>query len=125
MNFTELRRAIHEIRQFQKLIQAAQRGDLQCVQQLIAQGCDLNATDKQGNSALNVCTRAQAREGLIDCVRVLVDAGCDINHKGLEDINHYFLFESVADRIKPVAREKFLSPPSSKYKNGHNFGKEG
>ena len=57
------------------LIKAAFNGKLECVQQLLASGVDVNAVDYQGKSSL---MRA-AYAGHIECAEVLLAAGADVN----------------------------------------------
>ena len=57
------------------LVKAAAKGDLATVQSLLAQGTDVNAKDKNGNTAL----MEAARTGKADVVAALVAAKADLN----------------------------------------------
>jgi ankyrin repeat protein len=57
------------------LIAAAQQGDLEKVQQLMAQGADVHATDRSGRTALI----AAAYQNHLAVAQVLIDAGADVN----------------------------------------------
>lgn len=54
---------------------AAQAGDLQQVQALLASGIDANAVDGEGNTALHLA----AFNGHLDVVKALLAAGADVN----------------------------------------------
>lgn len=56
---------------------AAQHNDAQAVQQLLAQGSEIDARDASGSTALLVAARANA----VDAARALIDAGADVNAK--------------------------------------------
>jgi ankyrin repeat protein len=59
----------------QKLISAAERGDLSTIQRLIAAGAELDAQDERGRTAAVAATYA----GHVEAVRALAAAGADLN----------------------------------------------
>ena len=60
------------------LIKYARKGDLAKVQQIIAAGVDLNATDKNKLTALTWA----AHTGYIEIVKLLIDKGANVNAQG-------------------------------------------
>lgn len=62
----------------QALLEAAKRGDLKLVQDLIKKGADVNARDHSGATALHKA--AWAKNGT-DVVKCLLDNGVDVNAK--------------------------------------------
>ena len=62
-----------------ELMTAAYAGDLEQVNQLLAAGADVNATDEAGWSALmKACYNAEHKRGFADVVQALIDAGANI-----------------------------------------------
>ena len=62
-----------------ELMTAAYAGDLEQVNQLLAAGADVNATDEAGWSALmKACYNAEYKRGFADVVQALIDAGANI-----------------------------------------------
>lgn len=62
-----------------ELMAAAYAGDLARVQQLLATGADVNATDDSGWTALmKACYNTEQKRGFADVVQALIDAGADI-----------------------------------------------
>jgi ankyrin repeat protein len=62
-----------------ELMTAAYAGDLEKVEQLLAAGADVNATDEAGWSALmKACYNAEQKRGFADVVQALIDAGANI-----------------------------------------------
>jgi hypothetical protein len=65
------------------LMQAADKGDLKAVQQLLAEKADVNARDQGGQTALiHACQNPHATPEL---VRALVAAGADVNYRSRND----------------------------------------
>lgn len=57
---------------------AAQTGKVQCVRMLLQLGCDVNARDGDGDTALSFVVRAARAKELQEVGRVLVEAGSDM-----------------------------------------------
>jgi len=65
------------------LMQAADRGDMKAVQQILATKPDLNARDQGGQTALiHACQNPHATP---EMVRALLVAGADVNYRGRND----------------------------------------
>ena len=60
-----------------KLFDACLEGNINSVEKLIENGCNINETDKSGNSAL----KAASNMGHIEIVRLLLSNGADVNIK--------------------------------------------
>eukprot|EP00899_Mesostigma_viride_P003715 jgi/Mesvir1/13344/Mv24003-RA.1 len=65
----------HEERKGQKLIEAAEQGDLAVVRLLVEDGADVNAEDKEGSTAL----MAAARTGHVESFWLLLENGAHVN----------------------------------------------
>lgn len=62
-----------------ELMTAAYAGDLEKVQQLLAAGAEVNATDETGWTALmKACYNSEKKHGFADVVQALIDAGADV-----------------------------------------------
>jgi len=62
-----------------ELMAAAYAGDLERVQQLLAAGADVNATDDSGWTALmKACYNTEHKRGFAEVVQALIDAGANI-----------------------------------------------
>lgn len=59
----------------EKMLKAAEIGDLTLLRELVASGADVNYKGKNGSCAVLVATS----EGHVDCVKYLIDAGADVN----------------------------------------------
>ncbi len=64
-----------------QLLEAAQKGHLEQVKTLLRKKADVNAKDKNGQTAL----MAAARRGHLDVVKLLIDKGADVNAKDEND----------------------------------------
>lgn len=67
------------------------------VQQQIANGCDLNATDTHGRTAILLAAKA----GKLDVVQLLIDAGADIDQQDEINLNP-FLFGCISGNLELV-----------------------
>jgi hypothetical protein len=71
------------------LIMAAQNGHGKCLELLLNAGCDVNALDDEGASALTCAVQNEH----IDCVRTLVRCGADVTMQV-----QGFSMDDIADR---------------------------
>lgn len=67
------------------LIFATQSGDAEAIQDMIARGAELDATDENGRTALMIATHAN----WIEAARLLIEAGADVNAKDNIDDSPY------------------------------------
>ena len=74
----------------QKLIQAAEAGDISTVAQLLQAGADINGRDERGRTAAMAATHANQ----VETVRALIQAGADINIRD-NRLDNPFLYASA------------------------------
>lgn len=73
--FAQIPPSAQEIAAYDGLHQAAHQGDISAIQQLIADGTDLEAKDQTGRTPLHIAAFASQDEAL----RILAEAGADLN----------------------------------------------
>jgi hypothetical protein len=93
---------------------ASQNGQIDMVQLLIDKGIDINASDKEGNTALHMA----AINGHKDIAQLLVAEGADINSRNKD--GHTPLFASIKFRQKNIA--EFLLNEGAKIDISTNYG---
>ncbi|NQX58396.1 ankyrin repeat domain-containing protein [Paenibacillus qinlingensis] len=79
----------------QTLIAAAERDDLQALQQLLETGVNLNERDNRGRTAIMAATHANNPK----IVKILIEAGADINLKDDKQDNP-FLYAGAEGRLE-------------------------
>ncbi|HET9909119.1 MAG TPA: ankyrin repeat domain-containing protein, partial [Anaerolineales bacterium] len=82
----------------QRLIQAAEAGEISTVTELLQAGADINGRDEQGRTAAMAATHANQ----VEMVRVLIEAGADINIQD-DRLDNPFLYagaEGLLDILK-------------------------
>lgn len=95
----------------QKLIQAAEAGDIVTVTQLLQAGADINGQDDRGRTAAMAATHANQ----VEIVRALIEAGADINIRDNRSDNPFLyasaegLFEIVKLTIDAKADTKLTN----------------
>ena len=89
-----------ELAAAENIFAAAEVGDLEAIQKHLEDGVGLNATNKQGYTALHIAVR----RGQKDAVALLVDKGANVNaqHKGKTSLD----FAGKQEEIKTLLREK-------------------
>lgn len=70
-----------------QFLQAAESGDLAQLQVLLATGVDINATNRQGRTAITLASLKQH----YDCVEYLIASGADINKQDQTCFNPFLL----------------------------------
>lgn len=70
-----------------QFLQAAEVGDLAQLRTLLATGVDINATNRQGRTAITLASLKQH----YDCVEYLIEAGADINKQDQTCFNPFLL----------------------------------
>lgn len=70
-----------------QFLQAAESGDLAQLQVLLATGVDINATNRQGRTAITLASLKQH----YDCVEYLIASGADINRQDQTCFNPFLL----------------------------------
>mgnify|MGYP003585218291 FL=1 len=70
-----------------QFLQAAESGDLAQLQVLLATGVDINATNRQGRTAITLASLKQH----YDCVEYLITSGADINKQDQTCFNPFLL----------------------------------
>ncbi|PJG57868.1 ankyrin repeat domain-containing protein [Aeromonas cavernicola] len=68
-------------------LQAAEQGQADTLAQLLAQGVDINATNRQGRTAIVIASLNRH----YDCVQLLINAGADINKQDQTCFNPFLL----------------------------------
>ena len=74
----------------ERLIQAAEAGDIPTVTQLLEAGADINGRDERGRTAAMAATHANQ----VETVRILIEAGADINIRD-NRLDNPFLYASA------------------------------
>jgi ankyrin repeat protein len=70
-----------------QFLQAAEVGDLAQLRTLLATGVDINATNRQGRTAITLASLKQH----YDCIEYLIEAGADINKQDQTCFNPFLL----------------------------------
>ena len=81
-----------------RLLEAARHNDLTQVQQLLADGADIEAADTHGNTALMI----SAAYGYAELARLLIDHGAEVNARGY--IGNTALIDAVQEGYAEIAR---------------------
>lgn len=83
------------------LVSAAERGNLDKLNDLLEQGADVNATGSYGNSALSIA----AWKGQIDVVQALLEKGAEVNVKDNNGFSSFAGERSSRQRAKQIWRD--------------------